>query len=42
LLSCWLGFKPRANTTNLEEVVSGDAHQRSFEQARAVLFLAQH
>jgi hypothetical protein len=27
LLSCWVGFKPRANTTNLEEVVSGDAHQ---------------
>ena len=31
-----------SNTANREEVVSGDAHQRSFQQARAVLFLAQH
>lgn len=36
LLSC----RPGGGTTNLEEVVSGDAHQR--EIRRVVLFLAQH
>jgi len=36
LLSCCLWD----STTNLEEVVSGDAHQR--EIPRVVLFLAQH